>query len=359
MHPHGLAFASMSMNTTSTIYAGIDVAKDSLALDFSTHACCLPNNPKGIARLLRLLASSPPGHQVHVVLEASGGYEQQVVRALHNAGILLSVVEASRVRAFARAKGLRAKTDPMDAKVLRVFGEALAPMPTAAPSDQDLQLRELVLRRRQLIEFTTAESNRCAHYHGKLARSQAASLLRTLRNQIAQCDAAIAAVIAADDCLAARSARLQQVAGVGCVTAATLLAEMPELGILPDQSIAALAGVAPYNRDSGPFAGTRRIAGGRASVRCALHMAALSAVRHDPILKCFYQRLRAAGKKPKVALTAAMRKLLILLNRMLKHPHMRLLSDSPTPAASHTTAGFSPCSPRTPAAASGAGFGGA
>jgi transposase len=317
----------MSQNNLPTVYAGVDVAKASLAFHFQGRSYCLANDPKGIARLLCILgkASSP----VHVVLEATGGYEQPLVRSLHNAGIALSVVEPARVRAFARAKGLRAKTDPIDAAALQAFGEAIAPAPTTAPSACQQRLGALVLRRRQLLDYVVMEANRCAHYCEALTRRQAAALLKALRNQISQCDQAIAAVIAEDETLAAKAARLQEVPGVGAVTATTLLAEMPELGTLRDEGAAALAGLAPFNRDSGPYAGSRRIAGGRATVRCALHMAALAATRHDPILKAFYQRLLAAGKKKMVALVAVMRKLIILLNRLLKYPAFTLASHLP------------------------------
>lgn len=321
MQPLGLAFASMSQNNTPIIYAGIDVAKDSLALDFQGRTYTLANDAKGHSRLLRILGAA---RNVHVILEATGGYEQPSVRVLHNAAIALSVLEPSRVRAFARAKGLRAKTDPIDAAVLRLFGEALAPRPTAAPTAGQQQLAGMVTRRRQLIELATSESNRAAHYCDPLARSQAANLLRLLRRQIDQCEKAIATLIKGDPEMAVRAERLQQVPGVGAIVAATLIAEMPELGTLRDQGAAALAGVAPYNCDSGPFVGSRRIGGGRASVRCALYMAALSASRHDPILKDFHHRLIAKGKKPLVALTAVMRKLIVLLNRMLKKPSLKL-----------------------------------
>ena len=320
----------MSQNNQSTLSAGLDVAKDSLALDFQGRAHALSKDAKGHTRLLALLGKA---ENVHVILEATGGYEQPAVAALHAAGIALSVLQPARVRAFARAKGLRAKTDPIDAAVLRAFGEALCPPATAAPSAPQQRLGELVLRRRQLLEFTTAEANRSAHYRDPLPRRQAAAALRMLRRQIAQCEEAIAALLAADQEMSARAARLQEVPGVATITASTLLAELPELGTLSDESAAALAGVAPYNRDSGPFAGTRHLSGGRAPVRCALYpsaplrafgMASLSAVRHDPILRAFHQRLRAAGKKPKVALTAVMRKLIVLLKRLLKNPTFHL-----------------------------------
>lgn len=312
----------MSQNNSITInYIGVDVAKLSLAADLPGQCLTVGNDIKGHDHLLRLFGALP---NAHVVLEATGGYEQSFVRALHCAGIAVSVIEPSKARAFARAKGLRAKTDPIDAALLRGFGVAMAPHPTAPPTAQQQRLAELVMRRRQLVDSVTCESNRSDHYLDPLANRQAAAHLRLLRKQTDQCDKAIAALIAADEVLAQRSARLQELPGVGAVTASTLIAEMPELGTLSDEGAAALAGVAPYNCDSGPFAGSRRIAGGRISVRCCLYMAAMSARVHDPILKTFYNRLVARGKKRIVALTAVMRKLIILLNRMLKNPNFEL-----------------------------------
>jgi transposase len=315
--------------TSSTIYAGLDVAKDSLALFYQGRSYDLPNDPKGLARLLRILGHSNI-HPLQVIMEATGGYEQPAARCLHAAGIALSIVEPSRVRAFAHAKGRRAKTDPIDAAVLHDFGAAVSPPPAKPLSQGLLTLGELVTRRRQLTLATTCESNRSAHYEGAVARKQAAALLRLLREQIKTCEREIAKSIAQDADLAARAARLREVAGVGSVTVATLLADMPELGTLSDERAAALAGVAPYNRDSGPLAGTRSIAGGRRPVRCALYMAALTARRCDPIFKHFYERLLARGKKPKVIMTALMRKLILLLNRLLKNPNFKLLHIKPS-----------------------------
>jgi transposase len=175
-----------------------------------------------------------------------------------------------------------------------------------------------------LVATRTAELNRAAHHRDALLRRQNRALLALLERQIAQCEQAIVTQIAADEAMKARAARVQQVPGIGPVVAAVLQAEMPELGTLSDEQAAALAGLAPYNRDSGPWKGTRRICGGRAPVRCALYMAALSAVRHDRILCAFYTRLLQTGKTKMVALTAAMRKLLILLNRLLKNPDFTL-----------------------------------
>jgi transposase len=311
----------MSQNNSLIIYAGVDVAKDSFVLHFQGRTSTLANDAKGCTRLVRILQRGGP---VQIILEATGGYEQAVVRALHAAGIAVSVLEPSRVRAFAKAQGRRAKTDPIDAGVLCAFGEAIHPAPTLPPSAEQSKLAEWVLRRRQLLESVVAESNRSAHYLDALSRRQAASLLRMLRRQISQCDQAIAGLIASDAKLQSRATRMQEVPGVGATTAAILLAEMPELGTLSSEGAAALAGVAPYNCDSGPWKGCRRINGGRVTVRCALHMASLSASRYDPILRTFHQRLLAAGKKKMVALTAVMRKLIVLLNRLLKHPNFQL-----------------------------------
>ena len=316
----------MSQNNNTINYVGVDVAKKSLEVDGA--GCCgeLPNDAKSHRGLIQQLKKS--AQPVHVILEASGGYEQALVRLLYEAKIPVSIVEPFRVRSFARAKGLWAKTDPIDASVLRFFGEAIRPQPSLPPRSEQLRLAELVTRRVQLVESEVAESNRSAHYLDPLLRRQAKTYLRLLRRQIEQCESAIAQLIEKDQSIKEHSARLQQVPGVGAITAATLLADMPELGTLSDETAAALAGVAPYNNDSGPFRGQRRIRGGRASVRRALYMAALSAVRHDPVLKGFYQRLRAAAKKPLVALVAVMRKLIILLNRLLKNPNFTLQSHS-------------------------------
>jgi transposase len=311
----------------NTVYSGIDVAKATLELNLGGTTYNLANEAKDHTRILKLLAAvekAQPGTKVHVVLEATGGYETALVRALHEAGQPLSVIQPSRVRHFAYAKNQRAKTDPIDAGVLTDFGRAIRPVPTAPPSAAQIHLAELVNRRAQLVETRSAELNRSSHYSDKLLRRQSHQLLALLDRQIAACDKAIAKQIASDEIMKERAQRVQQVAGVGPVVAAVLQAGMPELGTLTECEAAALAGLAPYNCDSGPRKGTRRIWGGRAPVRCALYMAAMTAVRHDPILRAFYIKLCAAGKKPIVALTAVMRKLIVLLNRLLKNPGFKL-----------------------------------
>lgn len=319
----------MSQNNPSIIYAGLDVAKASLELHLDGQSHALENNPKGpqgFSRLLKLLRAQPGAH---VVCEATGGYERACVRALQEAQIPVSMVEAGRVRHFACAKGRKAKTDQIDARVLAEYGAAMRPAPALAPSAQQARLQEWTNRRSQLLETRLAESNRAAHYQDRLGQSQSRKLLNLLKKQLEECDKAIQELIAQDPELSAKAARLDEIGGVGPGTAATVLAKMPEIGTLTDEAAAALAGVAPFNKDSGSQQGARHIGGGRAELRCALYMAALTSVRCDPILKEFYLRLRAKGKPPKVALVACMRKLIVLMNRLLKNPNLQLKTKFP------------------------------
>lgn len=311
----------MSQNNTHILYAGVDVAKLSLQLHLAGRFHALPNDAKGHAQILKLLRRHP---DVQLVCEATGGYEQPLVRVCQIAGVSVSIVEAGRVRYFARAQGQRAKTDPIDAAVLSQYGQTFQPAPMPPVSHQQQQLAELTQRRRQLIQLQTNERNHAEQYRDVFRLRQTRQLYKALEKQITQCDQAIAKLIASDAPLTRKSERLKAIPGVGPVVAATLLAELPELGKLNRQTAAALAGVAPYNRDSGGQTGVRRINGGRSVVRCALYMATLSAVRYDRILKAFYLRLLAAGKKPLVAMTACMRKLIILMNRLLKDEHFQL-----------------------------------
>jgi len=331
----------MSQNKTNSdniniIYAGVDVAKLTLELNLGEVNYSLANETKDHRRIMKLLAEAEkaqPGSKVHVIVEATGGYEAKLVRALQEAGRLVSVIQPSRVRHFAYAKNQRAKTDRIDAPILSQFGQAIRPTPTEAPSLAQSRLSELVDRRAQLVQSHSAELNRAGHYIDRFLCRQSRQLLALIDRQIKACDKAIAAQIAADEGMKTRAKRVQEVPGVGPVVAAVLQAAMPELGTLSDTEAAALAGLAPYNYDSGPRQGSRRIWGGRAQVRCALYMAAMSGVRHDPILKNFYLRLRAAGKKPMLALTAAMRKQIVLLNRLLKNPDFKLAARTKTSSA--------------------------
>jgi transposase len=304
------------------LYIGLDVAKRSFVVHCQERCQELSNDARGHGRLLRLLAKVPG--TVHVVLEATGGYEAPIVAALHRAQILCSVVLPGRVRAYAKALGRHAKSDPIDAALLSAYGHAIEPLPTPARSAHQQTFLETVRQRQQLVDLRTLLQNQAAHLQDGKAQRRHQKVLQTLATQIADCERQLTALQGADANLQQRSARLQQVPGVGPIVAATLLAEMPELGSLQQAEAAALAGVAPYNCESGPWKGTRRIAGGRAPVRRALYMAALTARRKDGILKRCYEALLARGKKKLVALTALMRKLILLLNRLLKDPLFHL-----------------------------------
>ena len=222
------------------------------------------------------------------------------------------------MRQYARACGLLAKTDAIDAQLLARFGQAIAPPPSKALPPAQRQLRELEDHRRHLVRLLVAEQNRRAQLSNKTLLRLNTRLSVQLRKQIAQVEALLAASIEQNEELSAKARKLTAIVGVGPRTATLLLAQMPELGELNRRQAAALAGLAPFNRDSGSLTGKRAIFGGRRAVRCGLYMAALVAARRNPILAPFYQRLRQAGKPPKLALTATMRKLLIVLNSALK-----------------------------------------
>ena len=259
-----------------------------------------------------------------VICEPSGGYERELLEALWAAELAVSLVNAARIRAFARAQGWLAKTDEIDASVLREFGELLQPTAVKAPAPERQRLAALVQRREQLVNILSTEEQRLAQTRDPAVKKLGERLIKHLQLQVEQLEEMIAKQINDDATLKRQSERLQQVSGIGPVTASTLLAEMPELGTLSRNESAALAGVAPYNRDSGVLKGRRAIRGGRVQVRRVLYMAALVAVRFNPILKAFYQRLVAAGKPRKLALTAVMRKLVVLLNHLLKNPEFKL-----------------------------------
>jgi transposase len=304
-------------------YAGVDISKEGLDVSLvGQPPCRYANDTTGIAALIKVLKKLP--QPVQVVCEPSGGYERDLLSALWTAGLAVSLVHAARIRAFARAQGLLAKTDPIDAVVLREFGELLKPETLAAPSPQQERLAALVQRREQLVNLLSMEDQRLAQARDAVVRKMSERLLKKLATQIEQMDALIEEQITAAKTLKSQSERLQQVKGIGPVTASTLLAELPELGTLSRNESGALAGVASYNRDSGEHRGRRTIRGGRVKVRRVLYMAALVAARYNPILQAFYQRLVAAGKPKKVAITAVMRKLVVLLNHLLKNPDFKL-----------------------------------
>lgn len=239
-------------NIRPIIHVGLDVAKSSLELHVAGRSHSLGNDAKGYVQILKLLRPHPGAH---VVCEATGGYEQSVVRALHAADVPVSVVEAGRVRHFAGAQGRRAKTDPIDALVLAEYGAAIRPPATLPQTPCQQQMADLSQRRRQLVDSLVVERNRAEHYVNPLCKRQTRQMLKALEKQVAQCDQEIASIIAADPVLAHKAERLDAIPGVGPVVAATVLAEMPELGQLTAKTAAALAGVAPYNRDSGAMKG--------------------------------------------------------------------------------------------------------
>ena len=304
------------MATPADVTVGIDVAKAQLdvAVQPTGTTWTVPRARGGLRRLPGQLEALRP---TRIVLEASGGYERAVVAALSAAGLPVVVVNPRQPRDFARAHGILAKTDRLDARVLARFAAAvrppLRPQPSAAV--QDLQL--LSRRRRQLVADRAAEQQRRRHDRAHLDLGFD-PLAAALTAALAQVDRQLAALVQAEPALRARAAWLQSIPGIGPVTAAVLLAEVPELGTCSRQQVAALVGVAPCNRDSGAWRGRRSCWGGRAQVRAALYMAALTATRVNPTLRACYQRLIAAGKPPKVALVACMRKLLVRCNALCK-----------------------------------------
>jgi transposase len=308
------------MSQTQERVVGIDVSKHHL--DLAQHDGAgtkrYANTAEGLGALIAGLRDAAPSL---VVAEATGGYEIGLVRACQAAAIPVAVVNPRQVRAFARAKGTLAKTDAIDARAIAAFGALLKPRPLGEPVIGREAFAGLVARRRQLVDMMIAEKNRLEHATGAI-RLSIEEVLGALKGQLASADAAIALAIDADAELSHRRSILTSVPGVGELTAAVILAELPELGRIGSKQAAALTGVAPINRDSGAHRGERHIGGGRPSVRCAIYMATLSAVRCEPGLKAFYQRLRQAGKKPKVALVAAMRKLVTLLNILLQRDQL-------------------------------------
>ena len=301
----------------SPMFVGIDVAQAELeiALRPSAERWAVSNDEAGVATLVARLQALRP---VLIVLEATGGLEVLVTSALAAAELPVAVVNPRQARDFAKATGQLAKTDALDARALAHFAEAVRPALRPLPEAQTRALSAQLTRRRQLVEMLTAEKNRIARAPGAI-RADIQAHITWLEQRLADLDTDIGRAIRATPLWREHDDLLQSTPGVGPVLSRTLLADLPELGTLSRQKIAALGGVAPLNRDSGTLRGKRTVWGGRALVRSVLYMGTLVAVRHNPVLKTFYQRLCTAGKAPKVALTACMRKLLTILNAMLKH----------------------------------------
>ena len=296
---------------------GIDVAKNTLdvADTAGERRFQTTNDQKGHQQLISRLTEPA---KTFVVLEATGGYERQIVVALAEAGFVVAVVNPRQVRDFARAMGILAKTDAIDARVIARFGDQLRPRAIPKLHEKQTELDELVTRRRQLITLQTAEKNRNATATSKVVKKSLQKNLKRISQDIKAINEEIARLVQSDDDWKGKAELLKSVPGVGDVTANTLIAEVPELGQLNRQKISALVGVAPFNRDSGQFRGRRSIFGGRRAVRSALYMAALTAKQRNPVIREFAQRLQAQGKRPKVILVACMRKLLVILNTMVK-----------------------------------------
>ena len=298
------------------VFVGIDVAKAALDVAVSPTAerWTLAYTEREVAGLVPRLTALDPAL---VVLEATGGLEGPLAGALAAAGLPVVVVNPRQVRDFAKATGRLAKTDALDAAVLAHFAAVVRPTPRPLPDAATQSLAALVTRRRQLVEMLTAERNRLGSAP-RVLRAEIQAHITWLKRRLGRLDADLHQAIRTSPAWRVQDDLLQSVPGVGPVLAVTLLASLPELGTLNRKAIAALVGVAPLNRDSGTRRGRRMVWGGRAAVRAVLYMGTLVAVRHNPVLRAFYQRLRAVGKLPKVALTACMRKLLTILNAMLK-----------------------------------------
>jgi transposase len=302
---------------TTELYAGIDVSKGRLEVAVRPvgERFGVPNDDAGIDELVGRLEERRPAL---VVLESTGGLERSLVAALAASGLAVAVVNPRQARDFARATGRLAKTDRIDAYVLAHFAEAVRPTPRAVPEEEAYVFRAILARRRQIVEMLTAENNRLGTAP-RAVRKRIEAHVRWLEKELKRTDDDLDEAIEQSPTWRENAALLRSVPGVGPVLCRTLLAELPELGTLTHKQLAALVGVAPLNRDSGTMRGKRAVWGGRSGVRAALYMAALVAMRHNPQVKEFYERLLAAGKAKKVALVACMRKLLIILNAVLKH----------------------------------------
>lgn len=298
------------------VCVGIDVSKDWLDVALWGEAKCLAvaNNKRGIGKLVKQMLAVKPGI---VVVEATGGYEEGVVLGLFAAGLPVALVSPQRVRQYARAKGLLAKTDRLDAQILADYGKHMEPRLFVGKSEERRRLSALVGRRKQLNEMLQAEKNRLRNKDLSLQQS----LQRTigyLKKELETIDQEIEQFLQDHQEFEEQETLLRTAKSVGRVTATTLLADLPELGQLDRKEIAALVGVAPMNRDSGKKRGYRKTQGGRPEVRSALYMSTLTGIRYNPILKAQYDQLVKRGKEKKVAITACMRKMLTILNAMVR-----------------------------------------
>lgn len=298
-------------------FIGVDVSKEHLdiALPGSPRIWRTGNDKAGIAALGRKLAGLA---EPHLVCEATGGYTRLLARDLARRQVAFSRINPRQIRDFARATGRLAKTDAIDAGIILRFAQTMQPPAAPPPSDAQIELTDLVRRRRQLVEIAAMEKQRTAQSDDDGLIASLKRHLDFLTTEIAEIDRRIASRIDADRTLSQRAQLLRSIPGIGTVAASTLVAELPELGQVGKKQIAALVGVAPMNHDSGASRGEAHIKGGRLSVRCVLYMATISAIRCNAAIKTFYKRLRDDGKPPKVAIVAAMRKLIIIANSIIE-----------------------------------------
>jgi len=298
-------------------YVGIDVSKDRLDVHVlpQDEAFFVERNGKGLAALVDRLRPLAPSL---VAVEATGGFETTTAAAVAGAGLPLAVVNPAQVRHYAQALGKRAKTDPIDAKVIARFAADIRPEPRLLADEMTQLLADLVSRRRQIVEMLQAERQRQKRAIVKRLKKSIARLIAALEKELAELDRDIDDAVRGSPLWREKEDLLASVPGVGSTTARTLIAELPELGTLDRKQIASLAGLAPYTRQSGAWKGKSMIAGGRKTVRCSLFMAAMVAGRFNPVLKAFRDRLLAAGKPKMVALIAVARKLLTILNAILR-----------------------------------------
>lgn len=305
------------MTTPTERFAGVDVSKDSLDAHVRPDGAArrFANTPDGFDALLDWLR--PLGVTL-VVVEASGGYERPLLAALSLGGLPVALVNPKRVREFAKALGVLAKTDALDAAVLAQFGQAIRPPVWALPDADARTLQALLARRGQLVQMRAMEKNRLAGLTVARVRRSVQNVIRALDREIGAADRDLGDAIRACPAWAAKDELLQSIPGIGPTVSRTLLVEMPELGTLTREQAAALAGVAPMSRESGAYRGRRVIAGGRAVVRSMLYLAAHAARQGNAVLRAFADRLRAAGKPPKVVRIALARKLLIIANAVLR-----------------------------------------
>ena len=293
---------------------GVDVSKDWLDVALGSASLRVANEVAAINELIDRLRNV--GAQL-VVMEATGGYETQAASAIAGAGLRVAVVNPRQVRDFAKATGRLAKNDRIDAQVIAAFGQAVDPQITRVRDEEALELQGLLARRSQLVAMRVQESNRLALMKGAMRR-QIKAHIAWLDKAIDEVNTDLTARLRTSPAWREKDELLRSMKGVGPITSGTLMASLPELGTLDRRSIAALVGLAPYNRDSGSFRGRRSIWGGRAQVRHILYMAVIAAIRHNPVIKVFYNRLIARGKPHKVAMVACMRKMLTILNAMAR-----------------------------------------